>query len=87
MDRLTVLVWVSWLLAVVISFGVLEAMALNTHRWETLSHFVWEVSAAFPLINVVYGMIFGGLAVHFFWTNQGLQNMVKSMVSVVYRMF
>jgi hypothetical protein len=66
-------VWVIWLIAVAVSFSALEAIALSTGRWWSLSHFVWEVSKAFPLINVFYGMLFGGLAVHFFWTNQGIR--------------
>lgn len=65
-DRKYPLIWTGWLLAVVVSFGVIEGLALATGN-TTLSRFTWEVYEKWPLIAVVYGMIFGGLAVHFWW--------------------
>lgn len=64
-------IWTAWLAAVVGSFGALEGRAI-VKRHDTLSRFTWKTSKAWPPMAVVYGMIFGGLAVHFFWTNEGL---------------
>jgi hypothetical protein len=65
-DRKYPLIWTGWLLFVVASFGVIEGLAIHNHA-TTLSRFTWEVYEQWPLIAVVYGMIFGGLAVHFWW--------------------
>lgn len=59
--------WVAWLLSVGGSFAFLEGYAL-THREDTLSRFTWKTSKAWPPLGVIYGMLVGGLAVHFFWT-------------------
>ena len=58
-------IWSAWLLLIMISFGVLEGLAF--HGGITLSRFTWDLSQAWPEIPVIYGMIFGGLAVHFWW--------------------
>lgn len=60
------LVWTGWLLFVAISFGVLEGIALATGA-TTLSRFTWDLTLAWPLIPVLYGIVLGGLAVHFWW--------------------
>lgn len=61
-------VWVVWLLAIVVSFSVLEWYAFqHPSRLNTLSRFVWNIGQKFPLSLVMYGALFGGLAVHFFW--------------------
>lgn len=59
-------IWSIWLLFVMASFGVLEGIAIATGG-VTLSRFTWDISLAWPLIPVVYGLVFGGLAVHFWW--------------------
>jgi hypothetical protein len=62
------MVWVIWLLLVVLSFTVLEAYSFrHPERMNTLSRFIWNIGQKWPLSLVLYGMLFGGLAVHFFW--------------------
>lgn len=61
-------VWAIWLVVIVASFACLEGYALATGHY-TLSRSVWVAAIAWPPLGVVYGIIFGGLAVHFFWTN------------------
>lgn len=65
-DKKFPLIWTGWLLAIVISFGLIEGLAI---AWgdTTLSRYVWEISLKWPLIMVLYGMVAGGLAVHFWW--------------------
>lgn len=60
------LVWLSWLLAGLVSFAAFETYAIKTGK-PTLSLSTWNLFQAWPLIAVVFGMVFGGLAVHFFW--------------------
>lgn len=60
--------WTYWLLFIIASFGVAEAFGL----WKfgvpgTLSYFMTNLGKSWPPILVVYGMLFGGLAVHFWW--------------------
>ena len=59
-------IWSAWLLLIAISFGALEGIALATGG-ITLSRFTWDITLAWPLIPVVYGGLFIGLAVHFWW--------------------
>lgn len=59
-------IWSAWLLLIMISFGVLEGVALATGG-VTLSRYTWDLSEAWPLFPVVYGGLFMGLAVHFWW--------------------
>ena len=58
--------WVVWLLMIVVTFATLEAYAVK-HDDPTLSEFMWWIGTEWPLILVVYGVLFGGLAVHFWW--------------------
>lgn len=60
------LVWVCWLAAFIISFGVFETWALLT-KGLSLSMFTWQLSEAWPPIIFICGMMAGGLAVHFWW--------------------
>lgn len=60
------LFWTIWLLGLLLVFAVGETWALRKGKL-TLSRWTWQASQQFPLILVFYGMIFGGLAVHFFW--------------------
>ncbi|HUZ74909.1 MAG TPA: hypothetical protein VMU87_18135 [Stellaceae bacterium] len=61
------IVWALWLGLAILSFAALETVAFRTGRWPSLSLATWRVFQAFPLIAVVFGMVFGALAVHFFW--------------------
>lgn len=60
-------VWWAWLGFLIASFAVGETYALQTGKIPSLSMFTWRVFQKWPLIAVVFGMLFGGLAVHFFW--------------------
>ena len=60
--------WIIFLLAIVVGFTVLEAYAFkHPERENTLSRFVWSVGQKWPLSLVLWGMLIGGLSVHFFW--------------------
>lgn len=60
--------WVLWLLAFVASFAVLEGYAFkHPQRENTLSRATWKLGQRWPLSLVLFGMVFGGLAVHFYW--------------------
>lgn len=60
--------WIIWLLVIVVSFTVLEAYAFkHPERENTLSRFVWTVGQKWPLSLVLWGMLIGGLSVHFYW--------------------
>jgi len=59
-------VWALWLAAFVGAFAILEGYAIKSGR-ATLSLSTWRLFQKWPLIAVVFGMVFGGLAVHFFW--------------------
>jgi hypothetical protein len=60
--------WPVWLLLIVVSFSVLEGIAFEyAADGPTLSRFIWTIGQKWPLSLVLYGMLFGGLAVHFFW--------------------
>lgn len=60
--------WIIWAAVIVISFAVLETYAFkHPERENTLSRFVWTVGQKWPLSIMLFGMVFGGLAVHFYW--------------------
>lgn len=60
--------WVVWLLVIIVSFALIEGYALrHPERQNTLSRFIWGLGQEWPLTLVLFGMLFGGLAVHFFW--------------------
>lgn len=59
-------IWSAWLLLIVASFGILEGTAIATGGM-TLSLYTWNLTLAWPLFPVIYGAVFFGLAVHFFW--------------------
>jgi len=60
--------WILGLLACAIYFSYFEWRAFkHPERNNTLSRFVWGVGQKWPLSLVLYGMLVGGLAVHFFW--------------------
>ncbi len=60
-------VWVGWLAGAIGSFAALERYAIK-HKEDTLSRCTWKAAQAWSPLAVIYGMIFGGLAIHFFWT-------------------
>ena len=70
------MMWVSWIVGVIMSFAALETMAVVTGR-QTLSQTVWEANKAFPLLGPIFGLVAGGLAVHFFWIAQGCNVLTK----------
>lgn len=64
------IVWTAWVTVSLAVFAGFETYALRTGG-ETLSQFVRNVSASWPLLPVVFGIVVGGLAVHFWWTRGG----------------
>lgn len=56
--------WLLWIGLVAVSFGMLEAWALLRHG-QTLSAVTLRVFHGWPIVAVLYGTVFGGLAVHF----------------------
>jgi hypothetical protein len=59
-------VWSAWLIIIVVSFAVLETWAI-VHKGKTLSRVVADAANGWPLLPFIYGSLFSGLAVHFFW--------------------
>ena len=59
-------IWLAFGLACLAGFGFFEASALNNDGL-TLSRLIYDANQAWPLVSVIFGMIVGGLAVHFFW--------------------
>lgn len=64
------LVWVGWVIVIAVSFGGFEAFAIKTKR-PTLSRTVWNITAAWPPLGWVAGVLAGFLACHFFWPGEG----------------
>lgn len=62
-------VWIIWFAFFVISFGFFEGWAL-AHNKKTLSRVVWDFTKAWPPLPFIFGLVAGGLAVHFFWIAQ-----------------
>jgi hypothetical protein len=64
--------WVYWpfalaLIAIVL-FGVPEAVAFRSKTaGPTFSRFMWHMHQKFPFWTLAWGMLIGGLAVHFLW--------------------
>ena len=60
--------WILWWGAIFASFAILEAYAFaRPERAHTLSRFMANMGAKFPLSIGMIGMLVGGLFVHFFW--------------------
>ena len=70
------MVWSVWIASFIISFAALETLAV-IKGLPTLSQTVWEANKAFPLIGPIFGLIVGGLSVHFFWIGQGCSFLAK----------
>jgi phage shock protein PspC (stress-responsive transcriptional regulator) len=64
-------VWVAYLAVVFAAFGVLEGIAMR-YGHDTLSAWVWRVTAAWPPFGWLVGVVVGFLAAHFFWPHEGL---------------
>lgn len=58
--------WTAWLVAIAASFAVLEGLSIK-YKGKTLSRFTAEIAYGWPLMPFIYGSLFSGLAVHFFW--------------------
>lgn len=55
--------WGLWLLGIVVSFAVPEALALH-NGGLTFSAFMDNTTSAWPLWEFCWGLLIGGLAVH-----------------------
>ena len=64
-------VWVAYLIVVLIGFAVAEGMAIYLGH-DTLSAFVWRVTAWWPPFGWLVGGVVGFLGCHFFWPHEGL---------------
>ena len=64
--RNMVWVWTGWLVLLVLTFAVLEGIAL-ARGGLTLSMYTWHLSEQWPPIIWLCGVLAGGLAVHFWW--------------------
>jgi hypothetical protein len=62
-------IWVLWIVLVIASFALLERYGLDHPggRFGTLSAFMHRLGAAWPLTLVIWGIVIGGLSVHFWW--------------------
>lgn len=58
--------WALWLLGIIITFAVPEGIAIWKHG-TTFSQFMATMQYEWPLWMYVWGVLMGGLAVHFFW--------------------
>lgn len=59
--------WTGWLFFLLpVTFGLAEAVALATGQ-ETLSRYIWTISAAWPPFEWLCGFITGFLVCHFWW--------------------
>ncbi len=60
--------WIIGILLAVAYFAYFEWRAFAyPEKQVTLSRFVWSIGRAWPLSIFLFGMLCGGLAVHFFW--------------------
>jgi hypothetical protein len=61
-------IWIIGTLAAITFFIVFEARAFrHPDRQNTLSRWIFQMGANWPLSIFLMGMFAGGLAVHFFW--------------------
>lgn len=58
--------WGVWFLLAMVSFAIYETYAVFTRKAPTLSRTVWRLVKAYPISPFVFGVVVGGLAVHFF---------------------
>lgn len=58
--------WAAWLAGIALTFAIPEGIAL----WRggmTFSSFMWTMTQAWGDWPFVWGVLIGGLAVHFWW--------------------
>lgn len=61
--------WIIGMIFCVVYFAVFETLAFeHPDQYETLSHFVAAIGAAWPYAIFLFGFLAGGLSVHFFWS-------------------
>lgn len=62
--------WIYWPFALafiaLVLFAIPEYIAFQTGG-PTFSFFMWTMAVKFPLWTFLWGMLVGGLAVHFLW--------------------
>ena len=61
------LIWAAWILFCIASFGILEGMALTRQGGVSLSQSMYDATQVWPLLPVLFGIVMGGLTVHFWW--------------------
>lgn len=60
--------WTLGLIAAIAYFAYFEWRAFqHPERQNTLSRWIYNIGASWPLSIFLMGMLCGGLAVHFFW--------------------
>jgi hypothetical protein len=57
------MVWLTWIIAVGVSFAAIETWAVMTNR-PTLSASVWRLSRVFPPFPAAFGLVVGFLSSH-----------------------
>jgi hypothetical protein len=60
------LFWSLFWVAVIVAFAIGEWASIR-YNGKTLSHVVSVAAFNWPLLPYIYGILTGGLAVHFFW--------------------
>lgn len=58
--------WLAWFGAALLTFAVIETIAVRTGR-KTLSQCVYDLSRAWPPLPFVIGVVVGALAAHWWW--------------------
>lgn len=91
------IVWPMWAILAGGSFGVLEYYGIEhppppgqNSKWGSLSHYMWWLGK-WRMTLVVWGIIIGGLSVHFWWNwcpdlgsvNGGLEYFKLSLLTQV----
>jgi uncharacterized integral membrane protein len=60
--------WIVGGLVFLVFFAIFEYRGLaHWQRQHSLSRFVWIIGQKWPLSIALWGLVFGGLLVHFFW--------------------
>lgn len=59
-------IWLGLGIFFIVGFAFFESSAINNDGL-TLSRLIYDANQAWPITSVIFGAVFGGLAVHFFW--------------------
>lgn len=59
------IMWTAFLLLTAVVFTILESAGWKSSN--TLSRFIYTIGAKWPLSIFLWGLLAGGLAVHFWW--------------------